>query len=138
MKLYLWEFYFTSSPGRVMVSGLQRGLLLDVLAETVWSLCFIKSDIKKQKIVPAKGVESSSCRGACRNIRAVKNLVLRSKNRKDKKFTFRESWRTLEDFLRNPIFSPRICVTNPHHLRKQIKGHASLGCFSGRWCLSLG
>lgn len=99
---------------------------MDVVAEAVQSQCFIKSNIKKRKIVFAKkGAENGSYPDTRR--RVVKNLRLRSKNRKDKKFTFRENWRTLEDFLRNPIFFPCVCVTNTLHLSKQIKGHASFG-----------
>lgn len=89
----------------------------------------LKATSKSRKHSLQEGAESGSCHDTHRNIRAVKNLRLRSKNRKNKKFTFRESWRTLEDFLRNPIFSPCVCVTNTLHLHKQIKGHASFGVF---------
>lgn len=106
-----------------------RGLLLDVVLKWSGASVLLKMTSKGRKQSLQKGVESGLCHDTHQNITALKNQWLRSKNRKDKKFTFRESWRTLEDFLRNPIFSPCVCVTNTLHLHKQIKGHASFGVF---------
>lgn len=68
-----------------------------------------------------------------RTYKSSETFKTQKENREDKKFTFGESWRTPEDFLRNPIFSPCVCVANGLHLCKQIKGPASFGRFSGTW-----
>lgn len=82
-----------------MVSGLQRGLLLDVLAETVWNLCFIKSDIKNQKRVPAKGVESSSMPWHLQKYKSSEKCSTQKQKQEGQEIHFQGE---LEDFGRLP------------------------------------